>query len=192
MGISRIALSSIQTLNKSDSFLDGNPPYIPSSYESIATLSPSAATTTTFSSIPSTYSSLQIRANLIASTADSVLIIRLNGDSTTAYSRHALYANGGVVSAGGTAPTGSPIIIGFGARGAGVTYPTVGIVDLIDYASTTKYKTGRSMFGYDDNSTAGDIELNSFSWRNTAAVTSITISIGTGTFTGSVALYGVK
>jgi hypothetical protein len=70
-----------------------------------------------------------------------------------------------------------------------------GILDVIDYASTTKYKTARLFSGADLNSTSvGNIGLGSGLWQSTSAVNSITVTMvqGTAINAGSTfALYGM-
>jgi hypothetical protein len=69
------------------------------------------------------------------------------------------------------------------------------IIDIHDYASTTKNKTVRSFFGHDRNG-AGSVYLYSGLWMNTGAITSLSLGQAnfSGTFdTGTVAsLYGIK
>jgi hypothetical protein len=67
------------------------------------------------------------------------------------------------------------------------------ILDILDYKDTNKYKTARSLDGSDANG-SGEISLRSGSWRNTAAITSITLTpTGTGIAQySSFALYGIK
>ena len=186
--------SSFTTLTKYDSFLAGNPAFNPSSYESIATVTGNGTTNTyTFSSIPSTYVSLQLRFNIVPSTAGGAYYIRLNGDTAANYSRHGLLGNGSAASASGAANTSNMPLSIMSAGGAVATYPGVGIVDLIDYASTTKNKTLRAISGYDNNSTGAAIELDSGSWRSTSAVTSLTFYYDYNIANGStIALYGIK
>lgn len=192
MGISRISLSSIKTLNRSDSFLDGNSPFIPSSFESIASSTGSGVSSITFSFIPNTYKSLQLRFSNL--TADTIRM-RINGDTGANYVIHYLSGSGGNVYAGaGVGTTYTDLTAGwYGSTG---TAPDVGIIDIIDYASTTKNKTIKGIHGSDRNSTAtGDITLYSSLWLNTAAINSLTIftptsiNFATGT---SIALYGIK
>jgi hypothetical protein len=69
------------------------------------------------------------------------------------------------------------------------------IVDILDYANTSKNKTVRTLTGADRNGN-GLIGLRSGYWNSTAAVSSISI-IATSGSTGfaqysSFALYGVK
>jgi hypothetical protein len=69
------------------------------------------------------------------------------------------------------------------------TFPASMIFDVIDYASTSKFKTIRAIAGMDNNgATAPYIALGSGLWRSTSAVTSISFSGVTGTFS----LYGIK
>jgi len=68
------------------------------------------------------------------------------------------------------------------------------IIDVHDYASTTKNKTVRTMTGFDSNG-AGQITLVSSLWMSTAAITSMSIisSVGSNFTTNSTfALYGIK
>jgi hypothetical protein len=160
-------------------------------FESIATATGNGSSgTITFSSIPSTYQHLQIRLQVIASGGGGQAI-RFNSDTGNNYARHNVGGNGSSVFAGGTAST-NQIFIG---DDSAATNPATMIVDIHDYASTTKNKTVRSFFGHDRNG-AGSVYLYSGVWLNTGAVTSL--SLGQGNFggifdTGTVAsLYGIK
>ena len=191
MATSRITKSSIlQGFPKSRSLLAGNAYYIPPSYESIATSTPSGVATITFSSIPSTYSSLQLRFSLTA-TGTQTLAVQLNGDTTAGnYATHGLSGNGTSAFAFGTINSGKLGVVQYGRTRVD---PNVGIFDLVDYASTTKNKTSRSIFGTDNNGVAyGTIEMDSGVWLSTTAVTSLTFLANSGTFTGTIALYGIK
>jgi hypothetical protein len=165
-------------------------PASPSSYESIATATGTGSSgTITFSSIPSTYKSLQIRLKVDASSGGQA--IRFNSDTGNNYARHYMGGNGSSVFAGGTASTN---LMSVGDDSA-TSYPSVIIIDIHDYASTTKNKTIRAIFGHDRNG-AGSVYLYSGVWLNTSAITSL--SLGQANFggifgTGTVAsLYGIK
>lgn len=160
-------------------------------YESIATATGNGSSgTITFSSIPSTYSHLQIRLQVIASGGGGQAL-RLNGDTGSNYTRHYYGGNGSSTFASGSASQTS-IFVG---DDSGSTYLSTMIIDIIDYASTTKNKTVRSFFGRDANG-SGSVYLYSGLWVNTSAVTSV--SLGQGLFggifdSGTVAsLYGIK
>ena len=160
------------------------------SYESIATATPTSGTSVTFSSIPSTYTSLQIRAYVQA--GDGSGRIRLNGSSSTSdYAAHILRGDGASVIGSG-AGTGSYDGIPYynyysTASGAFI------IVDFHDYASTTRNKTVRVTNGININASGGYMALWSGLYLSTTAISSITVTAGGGFTTGStISLYGIK
>ena len=173
------------------------------SFESIATLTGNgSASTLTFSSIPSTYQHLQLRLlgkSTTTSFAMSQLQIRFNSDSGNNYSYHRLQGDGASASASGAASTTSVILDGMmiGSTTGLTNMMSVAIVDIHDYASTTKNKTVRSFSGADRNGNSTSdpaIALNSAAWLSTSAINSISIIGNPGPFTTSTvfALYGIK
>ena len=163
-----------------------------SSFESIATVTASGSQSTiTFSSIPSTYKSLQIRV-LATDASASITDITFNGDTGSNYAWHRLYGNGTSAVAQGTGTT-TRINNSLIASGVANCY-AVGIYDIVDYANTSKYKTTRSFWGNDSNGSAtGYVTLISGLWQSTAAVSSITFTCGANYTAGSTfALYGIK
>jgi hypothetical protein len=168
-----------------------NYPRITGSYESIATVNVTSATSSiTFSSIPSTYKHLQLRYIARASSAD-LIVFRVNGSTGNDYAIHAVQGNGSAASAiattsynyGGVAPIPSTANT-FGA----------GVLDILDYSNTNKYKTFRTLGGREINST-GFIELRSTLYMNTSAISSIVLSTDSVlNFQqySSFALYGIK
>ena len=169
--------------------------FIPTgSFSSIATVTVGAggSSSITFSSIPSTYQHLQLRISGLGNTNNSGLM-RFNSDTGTNYSWHALYGTGATASA--TNGTSQTFMIGngFNLGPSSSTTPFVTIIDLFDYSSTSKYKTGRMLDGIDLNG-SGSIALMSGLWMSTAAISTINIAPNTGNYTqySSFALYGVK
>ena len=143
-----------------------------------------------FTGIPSVYKHLQLRAITFGSVLDENLRLRFNGDTASTYSRHSLNSNNtSTPLAYVTAPES---YIGIGGIG-NTTYAYVSINDILDYSDTNKNKTVRSFNGSDRNG-SGYVSIMSGNWRNTAAVTSITVSPASGTLAqySSYALYGVK
>ena len=170
------------------------------SYESIATVTAAGGETSiTFSSIPSTYKHLQIRgigkANF-SSVASLWATLNFNGDTTAAnYANHQLIGDGSTVTASGATATGNIQVMSLVSNNAAETNMFgAAIIDIHDYASTTKNKTVRSFTGDSRNSTTGRVELDSGLWLSTAAVTSITLNRpGFPFVAGSVfSLYGIK
>jgi hypothetical protein len=168
-------------------------------FESIASATGTGSSgTITFSSIPGTYQHLQLRLMLLNATNNAgAPIIRFNSDTGTNYVWHTLNGyNSTVTAAGNTAKTSINPCIDDDARASlRTTEPTVAIIDIHDYASTSKFKTVRSFGGMDRNAATSEIDLNSGLWRSTSAITSITIT-NNGAFNWSsdaqFALYGIK
>lgn len=162
------------------------------SFESIATATGNSGTEVSFTSIPSTYKHLQIRFYAARNGGNGQLNMRFNSDTGTNYSTHYLYGNGTSAAAGGIANDARIEYIA-SVKDSAYDYKGVGIVDILDYANTSKYKTVKNFSGVDINASGGSVWLTSGSWRNTAAITSITFDLlgddfGTSTF----ALYGIK
>ena len=159
----------------------------------IQQLSPSAVSTITFNSIPSTYKSLQVRFNLVTSSGSGTFgEIQFNSDTSTAhYAMHYLSGEGSTATVGGTA-SGLNGYIKMFQNYTVTTYPAVGIIDVIDYANANKNKTVKTLVGANNNTATGSIEIDSGVWLSTAAVTSLTLLVGSGTYTGTISLYGVS
>ncbi len=171
-----------------------------SSYESIATVTGTGSSgTITFSSIPATYKHLQIRwiakDSYTGISAAAQLSMTLNGDTGSNYARHQMYGDGAAVTALGGASVTQIRFDYAGALGTATNVMGVAVVDIIDYASTTKYKTVRGFYGCNANTSDTNyaVGLASGLWMNTNAVTSISIIDGYNFTTASTfALYGIK
>jgi hypothetical protein len=169
------------------------------SYESIATITGTSGSLT-FSSIPSTYKHLQVRA--MARSANAVAadqtMLYINGDASPSnFTFHTFGGNGSsAFSEGyGTGVLGgiTPVIR---MPGASTTANIFGVtvIDILDYTNTSKYKTVKALNGFDANGT-GQLQLTSGLWLNTAAVNSLTFIIqGGGNFASGTtfSLYGIK
>lgn len=178
-------------------FLVGNDPFIPSDFESIATaVGTGSSGTITFSSIPSTYKHLQIRfLGLQNQFGGQGVRMRLNSDTGTNYVRHNLLGSGGaVVATGATTQDHIPVCARSGGLPTSTTIGGVSIIDVHDYASTTKNKTVRVFDGFDNNTASGEIDLTSGLWLNTNAVTSVTLFMDSANWTTAslFSLYGIK
>jgi hypothetical protein len=170
----------------------------PTDYESIATTTVGAggAGSITFSSIPSTYSHLQIRGISRTDNPGSVdnVVIRFNSDTGTNYSWHQLAGDGSAASSGGES-TKNYILIGLHPTSS-TTANTFGatVVDVLDYANTNKNKTARGLSGFDVNG-SGTVLLRSGLWQDTGAITSVTITLLSAynyLQYSQFALYGIK
>jgi hypothetical protein len=165
---------------------------VSNSYESIATVTVGAggASSVEFTSIPSTYQHLEIR--WIAKAASGTrLRLQINGDTATNYSTHLLIGDGsGVASIG--AANEAKIAISAATSGTSGVF-CAGVVSVLDYKDSNKFKTVRTLSGIDNNG-SGEVALNSGAWRSTSAVTSLKFYWDSGNLDqySSFALYGIK
>ena len=180
-------------LNNLTALLDSGAPAAVGDYESIQTVTVGAggASSVTFSSIPSTYKHLQIRVLArYTSAGNTQYPIRFNSDSGANYSDHNLRGNGASATAGADVSQSSMFVDRVPSTSETASVFGGLIVDVLDYANTNKYKTIRTLGGYDNNG-SGFISLCSGSWRSTAAVDTILFNIAVAQYS-SFALYGVK
>jgi hypothetical protein len=196
MAITKMSNLGIASLGseKYNDMLAGNPPFIPTDYESIATASGTGSSgTITFSSIPSTYKHLEIRQISRVTVASSDCNLRFNSDTGANYSWHRLMGNGSSASAAsGVSNTYIELPSTSYSSLLSNTYGT-SVTSILDYANTNKFKTVRSLGGFEDNS-SGFVLFCSGNWRSTSAVTSISLITGSGSWTTDThfALYGIK
>jgi hypothetical protein len=162
-----------------------------SSFESISsvTVGSGGQASIEFTSIPSTYTHLQVRGitgNTNAGNASSGVYYACNSDTTNSnYKSHALYGDGSTLVA-----SSSNRLLGL--MGATSGYSTY-VIDILDYANTNKYKTFRSLSGFDQN-TYKFLWFASSVWMNTTPITSLTFNSDGGNFLqySQFALYGIK
>lgn len=150
----------------------------------------SAASSITFSSIPSTYTDLRVVLNVTNSSAASDVELQFNSDTGTNYSRTYLMGNGTTTASGRTTGATSITLTGQGATST--TLPLLSTIDIFSYAGST-YKTTLGNLSADYNG-SGNEELTVGLWRSTSAITSIKLFLNfSRTFsTGTTAtLYGI-
>lgn len=181
---------------------------VSTSFESIATVTVGSggAASVEFTSIPSTYEHLQIRGisqtNRATYNVDNIRV-RVNSDTGSNYSYHTL-------SSDPASPSTSVLAEGQANKSymhsnlatvSSVATNTFGatIIDILDYKNTNKYSTLRAISGGDTNGAAsgfaGFITFGSGNWRNTNAITSITLTMEYGSLFNqhtTFALYGCK
>ena len=195
-----MAIRSLKTGQFSRSVLVGNPVIMPGSYESIATVTVGSggAANVTFSSIPSTYTHLQIRCigRSSAATGFSWSYITFNSDTGGNYASHYIRGDGASATASALTGTGNNTEVRTGEfPRANATSGIFGglVIDILDYKNTDKYKTVRSLGGVDLNG-SGRAVLYSGLWQNTNAVTSIKLTPQTDNWEqySHFALYGVN
>jgi len=154
-------------------------------YEPITTLTASGGSTTqlVMSSIPATYTDLVLIINGTLSTASNCYI-QFNGDTASNYSYTYLYGSGTAASSARGASQATGALMNY----IGTSQSTT-IMNFINYANTTTYKTSLSR---SSNSTTG-VMIATQTWRSTAAINSITV-VGGGNFDSGTTftLYGIK
>jgi hypothetical protein len=158
-------------------------------YEPIATQTlGSAAASITFSSIAASWTDLRV---VIVATADTATRnqITFNSDSGSNYSRTYLFGNGSATSTG-TNSNGTLITADAGS--ISTTIPQLISINLFSYAGST-YKS-ILWDAANDNNGSGNVYTGVGLWRNTAAITSITLTAGGNNYAiGTKAtLYGIK
>jgi FlaG/FlaF family flagellin (archaellin) len=173
------------------------------SYESIATttVGSGGSSTVTFDNISGTYKHLQVRYIARNSgTGDNFIAMKwiFNSDATAVYSNHYIYGNGAFtgsnVTTSASSAGGDGLIGMIKDNAAGYTNMFHGgVLDILDYADTNKYKTCRLLWGQDLNG-GGRVALQSANWQKTNAITQIDFSCATGNFMqySQFALYGIK
>jgi hypothetical protein len=168
------------------------------SYESIATVTVGSggASSISFTSIPSTFTHLQIRfINANISTAGSITTGAITVNSTTSSNMayHRLTGDGSTVSAYATSSYSAwEDILAVSTSGAVNNIFSAGVLDLLDYTNTNKTKVIRLLNGTDLNG-SGRIIFGSGLVNSTSAITSITFTNATNwnQYT-QFALYGIK
>lgn len=174
----------------------------PNSYESIATVTVGGggAANIEFTSIPATYTHLQIRSinqSNRATYSRDEFAMRFNSDTGTNYSWHAIYGSVSTISA--QKETTVSRILGQDCVGANGYWGNA-VIDILDYKNTNKYKTVRFLAALGTNNAGvdgynGALVFTSGNWRNTNAITSITIAPTSGSAWNQYtqfALYGIK
>ena len=195
-----MAIKSLKSGSYGRSVMAGNSLILPGDYESIATQTVGAGgvASVTFSSIPSTFTHLQIRAFARSATAAQTdgLRVRFNGDTASNYARHVLYGDGTSALAAAAASGNLIGLTDITAASATANAFGVAISDILDYANTNKYKVTRTLGGGDTNSASfGQVDLFSGLWMSTTAINSINIFMNSGaniTQYSHFALYGIR
>jgi hypothetical protein len=162
-------------------------------FESIATVSVGSggSSLVEFTSIPSTYEHLQIRFSAKTPSGDWV-IMRCNGITGSGnYTGHRLQANGSTITADYLGAFATNYIYCSLTSASGNTGSNVGVIDILDYKNTNKYKTVRILSGQDENG-SGFVTYNSGLFLSTNAISSISFEVTTYQQYSHFALYGIK
>jgi hypothetical protein len=155
-------------------------------YEAIATQTLGSTTSeVTFSSIPSTYTDLVLVANGNSSTLVDTYL-RFNNDSTSGlYSTTRLYGNS-TTAASDRFSNQNQIIAG----DFNTSSNTIAVIQIQNYSDTNINKTSLIRSNVPGTILFANVGL----WRNTAAISTVTLRTSSGTFSvgSTFSLYGIK
>jgi len=173
---------------------------IPSDFESIQTIDITNNSTTVadFTSIPSTYRNLYLRAIFSGTSAGSEAWVSFNGDTTAGnYSRQVMYNTG--------SSTGLSFVQNSQASGRSYLYSPDNATNypntfpvynhyILDYAQTNKNKSVWQDGYQTMDASYGAILAMSALWAQTAAINRITFTMQSGAFAqySQLALFGLK
>jgi len=197
MAIRSLLRSQITNAEWYDNFLAGNAPAVPGGYFLLETTTlTSSASSVSFTGLGSytDYKHLQIRMITRTSTGnagDGIDMI-FNSDTSSSYAEHRLQRSGSSVAS--SANTSQSAMIVAYTAGDGTTADAFGgcVLDILDFSSTSKNTTVRSLSG---DSAHGGLLFSSGLYFKTDAITSIELTDeGSDNFvSGSrFSLYGIS
>lgn len=180
----------------------GVEPFVPISnaYVHLSTIAADQTPSVTFSDLNSTYGAtykhLELRLNTTNRNGVKTVNIRFNGDTGTNYNYHKLFyspaASASVLSSATTSATEIQVATAYSVSD---DRENSGIVRILDAFDANKFKTinAQAVEANSDTSTK-ELSFISGAWRNTSAITSITIFNSDGTWfrTSRISLYGIR
>ena len=165
---------------------------ITGSYDSIATVTVGTNTpsTVTFSSIPQTYTHLQVRGwwKDADGNQPNEINVQFNGNNFSSYASHWIVGNGSSATASNSIGSNTMFIGKDAGYGGGF------VLDLLDYTSSIKKQTFRTLLGADSNGSGAIYFSSGFLNNGAVPIDSLSIrSTGYGFAQYSkLALYGIK
>ena len=169
---------------------------IPNGYSALSAVTITSTTTAvTFSNIPPTAKNLEIRYIARSATAGTTMgdmPIVFNGDSSALYQSHGFTgSNSTVYLAGAVGDTKALAFKAVAQASVTASHFAHGVINILDYASTSKKKVARYVVGGRADNSASC--FGGFMYSSTNPITSITLSNDAGfTQYSHFALYGVK
>ena len=157
-----------------------------STYTPIATTTTSGTpTTVSFTSISGSYTDLILVSSASGST-NAVIQAQFNSDTSTNYSFTYLFGDGSSASSGRAS---SVNYVRAGRTPSSSSSYAANILQIQNYSNSTTYKTVIER----ENDSAASAFASVGLWRNTAAITSILLTISGGNFTAgsTFTLYGI-
>jgi hypothetical protein len=160
-------------------------------YEQIATTTTVGTSTATisFTGIAASWTNLRISMSGVTAVAGGMPMLRFNTDTGANYNISEFVGSGSTITGYGWQSTASPYIGGYGAWS--LTNSSTALIDIFDYAgSKYKHSLTSSAQVYASPYLIGSCIV----WRNTAAITSIQLTMFSGNYGNGViaSLYGIK
>jgi hypothetical protein len=158
---------------------------------------PSGVTSVTFSSLGS-YTHLKIMWTARTDNATTItdLNIKFNGDTGNNYDREEIRGSTTTASASESVAQASITVGVVSGTSSASNLIGSGEIDVLDYRGTTFHKTALANSHGKAGNSSGSIltRVTGVSWRDTSAITSITLTLGIGNFvSGSkFSLYGIQ
>ena len=196
MSVRRLSKSSIigGESSKSSSVIAGYSPAIDEmDLIERVTVGDGGAASIEFTSIPAIYQHLQVRIlSKSVIPAGDIGDMTFNSDTGNNYAYYSLYGDGASAAAEAGASRAN-IPLARMVTSSSTSVFGANIVDILDYASTSKNKTVCTFKGEDRNG-AGAVLIDSGLWMSTSAITSIRITGRSNNFAqySQAALYGIK
>jgi hypothetical protein len=146
----------------------------------------SATASVTFSGIDQGYTDLVVVINA-TTTSDTQVRLGFNSDTGTPYSSTILYGDG---SSAGSVRVSNEASMNIGGVGQNTG---TNLIHINSYSNTTTNKTALGRYS-ELSPSYGEAALKVGLWRNTAAITSVTFTLGTGNYSAgsTFSLYGIK
>lgn len=157
-----------------------------STYTPIATTTTTGTpTTVSFTSISGSYTDLILVSSVSGST-NAVIQAQFNGDTGNNYSFTYMFGDGTSASSGRSSGVS---YVRAGRTAASSSSFTPNILHIQNYSNSTTYKTVIER----ENDSAASVLASVGLWRNTAAITSILLTVSAGTITAgsTFTLYGI-
>jgi hypothetical protein len=171
---------------------------MPSTYTLISSnILSSSAASVTFSAIPSTYTDLVLRTSTrtdLSGGTDVNLYITFNGSSASTYSDTRLQGTGSAANSNAAA---NQTYLNVAAMSIGTAYTASTFSNTETYIPSYTASQNKPMSDFsvtENNATAARMYASANLWRNTAAITSITLvpAVGNLISGSSFYLYGIK
>lgn len=147
-----------------------------------------------FTSIPSTYTHLQIRYTAKNTSTNADLNITFNNVTSASYARHHVLGNTTAISSGNSTSATSISLLDAVAPSTTANVTANGIIDILDYANANKNKTLRAFYGVLQAYTTSRIYLASGFLDSTTAISRVTLTASGNNFSTAsrFSLYGIK